>query len=162
MAVRMQMARIALKITRERPWFGVGLRQFQHESQRYITPEFMTAFPQTRYGENAHNNFLQVLAELGVVGLAAFVWLLARPLAAASRAIAAGRADPTLAAMTSGLVAFLATCLLGHPLLIAEVLAIFFLSLGIAAGVTPAPGPPSPAATRVFIGALTIVAVSVP
>jgi O-antigen ligase len=161
MVVRLRMARIAVQIARERPWFGVGLGQFQRESQAYITPEFMALFPQTRFGENAHNNFLQVLAELGVIGLTGFVWTLARPLAAAFQSVATVDREPVLA-MTAGLLAFLATCLLGHPLLIAEVLAIFFLALGMTAGMTPTPGQASAAARWTLIGLLAVVFVSVP
>src|SRR5262249_20050857 len=129
--VRLHMAGIALRMTQQHPIFGIGLDQFRRGSQYFITPDFIARFPQAAVGENAHNNFLQILAELGAVGLIAFGWLLA-PLA---RSI--GRGSMAFVALTGGVLAFLLTCLLGHPFLIVQVLWLFLLAVGCSTGLVP-------------------------
>jgi len=136
--VRVHMTEIGLRLSREHPLFGVGLGQFKRASRAFITPEFIAFFPQAASGENAHNNFVQILADLGLVGFLGFVWLLAAPAGAIIRVVASHQASDRLVALAGGVVAFLITCLLGHPLLIAEVLWLFLLVLGMAAGFAPA------------------------
>jgi O-antigen ligase len=54
--------------------FGIGVHQFYAASARALDPDFTSLSGYAR--ENAHNNFLQVLTEQGVVGLAAMLWWL--------------------------------------------------------------------------------------
>jgi len=130
LAVRLHMAKIGLQMTADRPLFGVGLGQFRIVSRAFMTPDFVALFPQAGVGENAHNNFIQILAEVGLVGLAAFLWLLA----AAARAVFASSPTPQLLGLAGGVLAFLLSCLLGHPFMTVEVLWIFFLVLGVTTG----------------------------
>ena len=132
---RVELAKIALKMTTQAPVFGVGLGRFRNASRDYLEPSFVASFPEAALGENAHNNFLQVLAELGCVGLAAFLWLLwcaMRPMAV----------DPPVSAartaIVAGLMTFFLSALFGHPLLIYPIAAATFVSLGLAAGMLPA------------------------
>jgi hypothetical protein len=84
------------------------------------------------FHENAHNNFLQIGGELGLAGLAAFVWLLAT---AAIRIVRGVRADPDdrlLVGALAGLGAFVATWITSHPMLVAEVAYPFWMLLGAA------------------------------
>src|SRR5688572_9086920 len=67
--IRGEMAKIALKIAREDPIFGAGVGQFRAASRAFVSSSLLTLFPTVAGGENAHNQFLQVLAELGVPGL---------------------------------------------------------------------------------------------
>jgi O-antigen ligase len=128
--VRMALGRAALEMTRTHPILGVGIGRFMQESAKYLDP----AFAQEYYPrENAHNNFLQILAELGCVGLAAFLWFLA----AVGRHINRSgrlREDLLLAGTASGILAFLISCLAGHPLLVPEIALAFSLVFGAAAG----------------------------
>jgi O-antigen ligase len=124
---RLEMARAALKMTATAPVFGVGIGRFYALSSDFIGPALRKNVPR----ENAHNNFLQVLAELGVVGLAAFLWLLW----SAGLAIARSAPSPADASWrywsVGGIVAFLLTCLAGHPLLVLPAACVFWLALGI-------------------------------
>lgn len=131
---RVGMWRVALKMSADQPVFGVGPGRFQAESHAYIEPAFVKFFPEAVFGENAHNNFLQVMGELGLVGFAGFVWLL---LAATGRHPGDGPAERV--AVLAGLGAFLLSSLLGHPLLIFEVSVSFFFAIGLAAALAPAP-----------------------
>ena len=69
---RAEFAATGLRMGAARPVFGVGIGRYYTLSSEFSSPRLRATYPH----ENAHNNFLQVLAELGVVGLAAFVSVL--------------------------------------------------------------------------------------
>jgi O-antigen ligase len=133
-SVRLQMAQVALAMAKQHPILGVGLGNFQTASQAFISPEFAASFRPAASGENAHNNFLQLLAELGVIGLAGFVALLFAPLQSGWHALRRPDARREGVALWVGLTAFLITCLAGHPLLTPPILLAFLLNLGLAYG----------------------------
>jgi putative inorganic carbon (hco3(-)) transporter len=93
-------------IFRHHPWLGVGLGSFPTYAPRYMLGAF-----------KAHNSYLEVAAELGVLGIAAYlVWTgsaIAMAWGAARRWRAAGaRADQTIAeGLVIGLLAFYITAL---------------------------------------------------
>ena len=135
---RVDVARTSLRMARENPLFGVGVGRFYSEYPRFSSPALLALYR----NENAHNNFLQVLAELGAVGLAAFLLLLYRAAATWRRAAAGagsggdGEAStPDMSAerlgVVAGLMAFAITMLVGHPLLVPEVAFTFWLVLGV-------------------------------
>ena len=62
-------------MTASSPSFGVGIGRYYSRSGEFSSPELLESFPPAIH-ENAHNNFLQILAELGVVGFAVVMWLL--------------------------------------------------------------------------------------
>jgi O-antigen ligase len=126
---RIEMAKVSLRMTKDSPWFGVGAGRFYDASAAYLpSTRLATVYPQ----ENAHNNYLQVLAELGVAGAAAVLWLLLVACRYMFEGIRASGA-PRLA-VVGGLAAFAATMLLGHPLLTRDVCYTFALAAGVAAG----------------------------
>ena len=78
MRVRHTMWQGAWGMFRERPVLGYGPGTFQVGFPKYRPPNFRE--PERRISYNtlhAHNELLETGAELGVVGLACFVWLLA-------------------------------------------------------------------------------------
>ncbi|HUR19575.1 MAG TPA: O-antigen ligase family protein, partial [Vicinamibacterales bacterium] len=141
-SIRLELAMVGIRIAAAHPWFGVGLGEFSAHSTQYISPQLIEQFPQAAYGENAHNELIQVLGELGLIGLVVFVWywivVLAPPLRR-FRAFPAdhGKSDPWLLAWTSGLCAFHLSALLGHPFLTPYVVYCVFLSVGVVAGLSP-------------------------
>ena len=131
--VRVEMARTTLRMVAEKPLFGVGLGEFYQRSGEFSSPELLAAFPPARH-ENAHNNFLQILAEAGLIGLGAFLCLLAAALYVAARPLSTIPRDAFAWGSVAGLFAFLLTCFGGHPLLTREAGYAFWLVLGLAAG----------------------------
>jgi hypothetical protein len=129
-SIRAGMARTSLRMLATQPAFGVGVGRFYSRSSEFLSPELRRMFPR----ENSHNNFLQILAELGVVGFTLFCWILVAVARSIWSASVASRASPALIGPTGGLIAFLLTCLSGHPLLIPEVSCAFWLVLGLTVG----------------------------
>jgi O-antigen ligase len=109
------------------PVAGVGVGQYYRTSPLFLSPQLAFA-----YGfENAHNYFLQIGAELGLVGLGTFVVWLGAAVARSGRALLRTPYDARLLGATSGVVAFLGTCLTGHPLLVGEVAYTFWIQFGL-------------------------------
>ena len=70
------------KMIRERLWFGVGVGNFPFNIPVHMSADSIEILQRMRknvegdlvlYG--AHNDYLQVLAETGILGLAAFLWM---------------------------------------------------------------------------------------
>lgn len=137
--LRVEMSRVALRLTATAPVFGVGLNTFKGRSVAQYSDQ-MQRRSLWRDGENAHNNFLQILAELGLVGLLAFLSTLVPVFGSVWRQVRAGVCRPETLGLAGGLIAFLASALLGHPLLTQHVRAVFFLLLGVTAGLSGAGG----------------------
>ena len=117
-----------------RPLFGVGVGAYYQWSALFSPPELLEIYDR----ENAHNYFLQIAGELGLVGLAGFVWLLSSALWTAWPAAREVRRHPLGFGLLAGVTAFLITCLSGHPLLIPEVIYPFWIALGLAVCASPA------------------------
>jgi O-antigen ligase len=133
MLVRVEMAATATRMLRTEPLFGVGIGKFYQKSATFSSPRLLEIYPR----ENAHNNYLQIGAELGIVGLAAFLWLLWTALAKTSVLDELRRNRFAEAGLLLGLWAFLLTAIVGHPLLTPEVAYPFWMMLGVAAGAAP-------------------------
>ena len=126
---RIEMAKVSLRMTADHPWFGVGAGRFYDASAEYLPSTRLAGiYPQ----ENAHNNFLQVLAELGVVGSLFLLWLVFVSCRYALAGARHGGAAPR--ALIAGIAAVAATMLFGHPLLTPEVSYVFALTVGVASG----------------------------
>ncbi len=114
---RIELAQAGLKLAREQPVFGIGFGRFYAESERYADQR-----------ENAHNNYIQILAESGVTGLLLFLAVIVFAMRQSWRC-----ANPPSRALLFGIGAFLITCLGGHPLLIGGAAYPFWMALGLAA-----------------------------
>lgn len=128
MSIRGQFMTTSLRMLERQPIFGIGIGKYYSSSWYYMPYRLLLEYQH----ENAHNNFLQIGAELGIAGLALFLWLLGvvlRGLAAGrSRAVDSGR----MLAVLVALCAFLVTSVAGHPLLVPEVAFPFWIVAGLA------------------------------
>jgi len=131
--VRWELVRTSLRMTAPNPSFGVGIGRFYSRSGEFSSPELLQSFPPAIH-ENAHNNFLQILAELGVVGFAVVMWLLWSAARYGRRLLGADLHEPLRWSLMTGLLAFVLSWLGSHPLLINEPAFAFWLLLGTVAG----------------------------
>jgi hypothetical protein len=135
-----------LRMVGDRPLLGVGVSQYYALFPRYV-PDDLDRLFQQELGyeithENAHNQFVQVLAELGVLGLAAFLALLACALWSWRSS------ERWRVAAVAAVGGFLLTALAGHPLLIPMVAVPFWTVLGLAAAGRYETGGPGEVHTR--------------
>jgi len=153
--VRLEMARTSLRMTAVNPFFGVGVGRYYSRSGQFSSAELLTLFPPA-IRENAHNNFLQLLAELGIVGFAAFAWLLLAAGARIARLVAAEPRDPVRWLLATGIIAFVLSWLAGHPLLIDDVAFSFWLLLGVLGGWGLSVAPASPTRAQIWTVAILV------
>ncbi len=148
--------RVATAMMRDFPFYGVGGWGYRHFQQCYMTGNDLRR-QQIVGGANVHNDYLQFLAEHGLVGftlLVACVWLLALPtgrewkrLAAAALAADRSRmgasASAIFAVSASVFWIFLGCCaVLAHafgdcPFRAGAVLAVFLAALPASSGFLP-------------------------
>jgi len=64
-----------LKMIKEHPFLGIGLDTFGIVFQRYKSPKFVQIVGKNIIADYPHNEFLQVAATMGLVGLAVYLWL---------------------------------------------------------------------------------------
>jgi hypothetical protein len=127
---RVELLKVGGRMMQDRPIFGVGSAQFYALFPRYTSEELLRDFERANGRpiprENAHNQFVQFGAELGLVGLSGFVLLLIT-------AVAAGLTHPARLPELAALGGFLITALAGHPLLTPLVSWPFWLMTGLVA-----------------------------
>lgn len=133
---RRVMLGAGIQMVERSPVFGVGIHGFYDASYEYAG-DALAAMGWPRK-ENAHNNFMQVLAEEGVVGFGAMIWWLAAILVAGARAQLA-RPDALRGGLLLAVAATVGTWLTGHPLLVPEFAFLFWLYCGVLTGTTEAP-----------------------
>ena len=105
-AERLELWRSAGRIFLRRPWLGTGPDVFEQGLRLTRTEELVRQMGQGYRLGHAHNDLLQVLATTGLLGLAAYLWLLGSTAAAARRACAEEPRERN-AALAAGLAALL-------------------------------------------------------
>ncbi len=128
--LRFEIWDVTWRMIAAHPWIGVGVNTFLKAFPSYQVPGDPLA------PAYAHNQYLHLTAELGLVGLAAFVWLLVRT-AQIWRQIhrEAPPADRLLATgLGCGLLAFLTMGLLESVLYSSRTYYFFWIWLGLLAG----------------------------
>ena len=135
---RMALINAGVAMFKSAPLFGIGITKFYATSAVVggADLEAKTGYPR----ENAHNNFVQVLAEQGLVGLAALLFWLGVVVFQGWRAQRLAP-DRLRAGLLVAIVACLGTWMTGHPLLVTEFAIVFWLYCGILLGTTPAAAP---------------------
>jgi O-antigen ligase len=160
-SIRREFAMASFHMIAARPWFGVGVGRYAPLSPLVFSPWLGNTYN----AENAHNYLLQICAELGLAGAAAFLWLLAASLSPAVAALRDRSRDFVSTGLLAGAVAFLITCLSGHPFLVREAAFPFWMVLGLAT-VAARSATPTVSTRRAgrtaAIAAIAVVVASVP
>jgi len=113
-----------------RPLAGIGVGQYLPMSPLFLSPPLAFA-----YGfENAHDNFMQIGAELGVGGLALVLLIVGTGALRSISALRRAPDDARLLGVAAGVTAFEATCITGHPLLLFETAFPFWMLFGLTMG----------------------------
>jgi hypothetical protein len=118
---RLELWGAALRLIQAHPWLGVGPDNFRHLYGALLGLETWDERIQ------ANNLYLEILADVGVVGLAAFVWMTLAPLASAVRS----RGAYWLLGIGLGVAAFLVHGLLDSFLAFTPTAILFWVFLGI-------------------------------
>jgi O-antigen ligase len=121
-----------LKMMGSAPIAGVGVGQYENRYLEFRIPELRRYYAPTT-AENAHNYFLWIGAELGIIGIGLFLWFLGAALARMAGRIRAPGTDYWRLGLTAGLVAFVITWTTGQPLLVPAVAYTFWILFGAAA-----------------------------
>jgi O-antigen ligase len=124
---REQFIQTSLRMIGARPLYGVGEGRYYQLSPLFLSPQLAWTYG----AENAHNFFLQVGGELGLIGLGLFAIWVGAAITQAARALARAPRDARLLGTAGGVMVFLITCVTGHPLLVAEVAYPFWLQFGL-------------------------------
>jgi O-antigen ligase len=138
LVVRAELMRTGVSVIAARPLFGVGIDRFHLWSETLASPRLKALFPVRK---NPHNDFLRVGAELGLVALGLFLWILAAAGGRIWRALQHS-SDARLAGLVGGLIAFLTTSMVSNPLMVREVSFVFWIALGLAVGRSAGTLPP--------------------
>lgn len=158
-ATRLILFKAALGMAADAPVIGVGAGTFLEESPNYGATALAGLVYDGRTRDNAHNYFLQTLAEQGVIGLfalAAMLWTALRP---AMRF--APHPDPLRSWLAAGIIASILTWMTGHPLLVTEAALVFWLFVGALAGLSEPPLP-RPALGRIASVAVIAILATIP
>ena len=126
---RQQFVMSSLRVIGTHPYLGIGIGRYFRDSPNFLTPQLAWSYG----SENAHNNFLQITTEAGIIGFFLYAAWFVGALRPAFAALARDPRDWRLLGATAGIIAFLGTCLLGHPLLVPEVATACVLQLALAA-----------------------------
>lgn len=136
---RFLLSKTAFRMLLSHPFFGVGVGQYEQWYREFATPELLAVHPIN----NAHNYFLWASAELGLVGIALFLWILGAALARCWSQILGHELNYWFLGTFAGLVAFMITWVIGQPLAVPQVAYTFWIMLGLLAGSSTNNAPPA-------------------
>jgi hypothetical protein len=157
--VRLLFNEASARMWASRPVFGVGIGQYNLWSVRYYPAALKAMYPR----ENAHNGFLQLSAELGIVGVAALGFLAWSIVALFRRRPDTASGEEALrAGAMAGVVAFLLSAAGGNQFVVPAVVYPLCLTLGFGAGPAPADGAAAPRSRLWPLVAALALAVSIP
>ena len=137
------------------PAMGIGIGRFV--SSTYVLERYGTY-------ENAHNYFLQVGAELGLVGIILWLALLGQWFRHVRRQYAATTNEKErwgLVGLVLGVSGYLITCLTGHPLLLVDQQLLFWCAIGLGVSAYPV-GRTSRTEKWWLFGWMTLLCVTLP
>ncbi|MGQ9770507.1 MAG: O-antigen ligase family protein [Thermogutta sp.] len=129
--LRPVLAQVAWEMTKDHPLFGVGLAEYDRAKGKYLAdPQASLPINQAK-AYTQHNVFLSILVETGIVGLMAFLFLLAAWARDANLVTAASSRDLTILASVA-LAAYVVNGLFHDVSIIPQMNAVLFTVVGLA------------------------------
>ncbi len=118
--LRLWNSRVSWEMLRDHPWFGVGLGGYKLEFLKYKAKLLRTEWGRSQgfrfyipRSEQAHNEYIQVAAEMGMVGIAALAWAVFMLVSGMIRT--SNSLNILQVGLSSGVVAFLVDGLYDFP-----------------------------------------------
>ncbi|MGE5482024.1 MAG: O-antigen ligase family protein [Bacteroidota bacterium] len=124
--IRLVVWTAALKMMKDHPWFGVGAGVYYHVFRRYVPVSVSPAVE-----AYAHNLFLNIWSEMGLVGLVLFLPILVKALRSAGRLATTG--DPFFRALFAALAGVLLHQMVDVPIYGAQIGGAFWGLVGLSA-----------------------------
>lgn len=124
---RVLLSGTALRMMAAEPLFGVGVNQYEFRYREFAPPEMLLQ----NITYNAHNYFLWIGAELGILGLGFFVWLVGEAFAVVWTQLNLRRSDYWFHGASAGIIAFVITWSIGQPLGIPQIAYSFWIVFGV-------------------------------
>lgn len=115
---------LTLDMIADRPLLGWGPDTYILAFPRYISAEFERVAGRIAIPDRAHNSLLDLTSTIGLLGLAAYIWVLFTVFRTRKR-------DPVTVAITAALAGYLTQMLFAFP--VADIDFIFWLFAGMAA-----------------------------
>ena len=103
-----------LKIIKTAPWAGIGLGNFNLISARY-----------------AHNSYLQIWAEMGILGIVSFLWLIFAIIKSAVKNINKSAGGELMVGLLSANAVFLIHNLVDFTFYLPEIVLIWWVIIGL-------------------------------
>ena len=125
--IRGDLVTTTVRMVRAHPLQGIGIGSYYRSSPRFMPERLRHHYR----AQNAHNQFLQVLGELGIAGFGAFAALLIVGYGPALQRLRRTPPDALFVGLAIGVGSFLLVSLGMHPLLIPEVAIPFYIALGL-------------------------------
>lgn len=160
LGLRFASSETALRMMAAYPGFGVGVGQYWLRSVDFMDPEVFAVFP----ARDAHNYYLWIAAELGLVGFACFIGLLLAVAALLWRRLRTQSGGWLWSLATAGTAAFVVTWISGQPMNIPQVAFTFWAALAATVAMTIRTTHPEPSKVlrRVVIVAPVVLLASIP
>jgi hypothetical protein len=153
------MSQTALRMIAAAPVLGVGIGQYEARYRDFASPELLKYYSTI----NAHNYFLWMGAELGLLGLGLFIWLVATAFGNAWSQLRDSRPRYELVGIFAGLSAFVITWVIGQPMAVPQMAYTFWIALGLAAASTGGGGATTTVAVphRSLLARIAVIAIIV-
>ena len=135
---RATISRFTWMMIEDKPILGSGIGTYKYNTLKYQADFFEQGDNRSIYhygfADKAHNEYLQLWAELGIVGLAIFLWLIIAYFSCGIRYLKREKDEQKqgiMIGLMGGVVAFLVDCVFWFPMHLAANVSLFWIFIGL-------------------------------